>query len=430
MRGLSRLLILLVTPAVPLSPAARAGAAPGDQMWLRLVHADAGQVSPSWHEAVAVAPTGDVFVAGTRAPNDEDFLVARYTSDGVFKWKRVFDRGGDEVVTDVAADRMGNVVVCGREGAYEAFLVVKYSRAGKRLWTRRLSSHTGPDSPEEVAIDRRGSVYVVGCSSLSAASGTDLCLVKYSSAGRRLWLRMYAKADISSELHLGPDGNVYVSGTLPDRHAGDQVCVLRYSPAGHRDWVRTLGNVRGIDDWVWDLDVRRSGVCGTGQSDYNGSMGSFVFRLRLDSTVKYWHRIAGAESVGDASYIRCGIDDAGRVTIAGWQWNEFSVRRYSAAGSPLNASLWHGSYDLQAVAYAAAVSPAGYVYASGMVNNTDVGKDIWTVGLSPTWQELFTVSLGSPTYGDDVADDLVLASGCFYAAAVSDGDLLLAKYER
>jgi hypothetical protein len=79
MRRHWRTFLLLTLLASVALPAATTAAAPGDRLWSGLVSADAGKVvSPDWHEAIAVARSGDVYVAGsqaTAASEDEDFLA-------------------------------------------------------------------------------------------------------------------------------------------------------------------------------------------------------------------------------------------------------------------------------------------------------------------------------------------------------------------
>lgn len=426
MRPRIRHLLLLSALALLVLPASVAFAQPGDQSWLRLVHPDAGKtVSPYWHEAVAVARSGDVYVAASQETPDgeEDFLVARYGANGAHKWTRSYDRGRSEIVTDVAVDAKANVVVCGREGSYDGFLVVKLNRAGVLQWVRRISGAGGLYSAEEIAIDGSGSVYVVG------TAGSDLCLVKYSPSGRRVWQRTYAKAEICSELALGPDGRLYVGMGMPEMQTDGKVIVACYTTAGRRKWLRAIGTPGDTSDWIMDLDVRRSGICGTGQSSLDGSTDGFVFRLRLDGTTKYWHHVDGSDGSPSASFKGCGMDAFGRVSVTGWSGMDFVVRRYRSSGALQDASAWRGTLPND-IGKAIVVTNAGEVYATGKRRMADTGEDMLTVGLSASWRPLFFVTRGSPTYGDDAGGDIALGSGCLYVAGYSDGDLVLVKYER
>ena len=427
MRRHWRTFLLLTLLACLALPAATAAAAPGDRLWLGLVHAGAGKaVSPYWHEAIAVARSGDVYVAGTQATaasEDEDFLVARYGADGTHKWTTTYDHGKDEVVTDLAVDRDGNVVICGREDGYDGFLVVRLSRSGAFKWARRIRTEPGLNGAEEIAVDKLGAIYVVG------TDKSDLCLVKYTRSGRRVWKRAYAKADISSELALGPDGRLYVGMSMPESQTDGRVIVACYTTAGDRVWRRVIGTPGDTSDWIMDLDVRRSGICGAGQSSLEGSTEGFVFRLRLDGTTKYWHHADGGDGAPSASFQGCGMDRQGRVSVAGWSGNDYVVRRFGSSGTMLDHSAWHGTQP-NAVAQAIVVTDSGRAYATGRVKNVRTGEDMLTVGLGPAWEGLFAVPYRSAAEGDDEAQAIALGDGCVYVAGHSDGDLALIKYER
>jgi hypothetical protein len=427
MRRHWRTFLLLTLLASVALPAATTAAAPGDRLWSGLVSADAGKVvSPDWHEAIAVARSGDVYVAGsqaTAASEDEDFLVARYGADGTHKWTKTYDHGRSEVVTDVAVDRDGNVVICGREDGYDGFLVVKLSHSGAFKWARRIRTEPGLNGAEEIAIDKLGAIYVVG------THKSDLCLVKYTAAGRRVWTRTYAKAEICSELALGPDGRLYVGMGMPESQPDGKVIVACYTTTGKRLWLRAIGTPGDTSDWIMDLDVRRSGICGTGQSSLEGSTEGFVFRLRLNGTTKYWHSINGTDGAPSGSFEGCGMDALGRVSVAGWSGDDFAVRRYGSSGVPLNASAWHGTRS-NAMAWAVVVTDMGSVYAAGRVTNIRTGQDMLTVGFDPGWGELFAVPYRTAIEGVDEATAIAVGSGCVYVAGCSGGGLALIKYER
>jgi len=335
------------------------------------------------------------------------------------------------MLSDIAADKDGNVVLCGTSYSDEkgwVFLTVKYSRSGERRWVRRLNGPGIIDWANEVVCGADGAVYVAGMYDNGGTASSDMCLVKYRADGKRLWLRTYAKSDGAYELARGSDGKLYVAGARYSEMDGGGVVVIRYRPDGTRDWVRVVGPPDGLGQHVNDLAVRSSGVCVTGQliDIDGGDSWGFVFKLRLDGTLRWQRAVAG-----ESTYRACGIDGDGRVTIAGWAGDDFSLRRFSAIGRPAGTAAWHGS-DTGAlgIGEALAVTAAGNAYATGLVHNNDTGQDVWTVGMSSAWLPLFTVSYGSPTYGDDDGDDLALATGSFCVGAVSDGSLLLIKYER
>ena len=65
--------------------------------------------------------------------------------------------------------------------------VVKFSRTGKKLWRRTYDSGKGADTPYGMVVDHHGNVIVAGTS--EHTGGYDTAIVKWSSAGKRLWKR-------------------------------------------------------------------------------------------------------------------------------------------------------------------------------------------------------------------------------------------------
>jgi hypothetical protein len=432
MGWLSRSVCLLaVALAVALAVPGVAGAATGDRLWRRLVTLDPalGLANPADGRVALSARTGDVYVAGDvrDAADEGDLVVARYSLGGTLKWVRSYDVGASEQVSDVATDTFGNVILCGTSYSEEKGWIgfsVKYSRSGTRRWVRRIDGPGNYDAAMQTVCGTDGVVYVAGIYG-SATSGWDSCLVKYRADGKRLWQRIYTKSDGAYQLARGPGGKLYVGAARYEESEGGGVIVLRYSPNGTRDWVRAVGPPTDGAQFIWGLGVSRAGVCVTGQLENDGSLMGYALKLRLDGTV-HWQR-----AIAYGFYKACGIDGDGRVTVAGSDGSDFILRRFSAVGRPAGVAEWRGSDETHASgAEAIAVTPGGSVFATGYILNNDTGYEVWNVGMDAAWQPLFTVSYGSPTWQNDFGHDIVLASDSFYVAGVSDGMLVLLKFER
>jgi hypothetical protein len=106
----------------------------------------------------------------------------------------------------------------------DAFLV-KFDTAGTRLWGTYYGGASGIDGAQSCAIDPNGNVYMSGFtgSSSAIASGghqntyggqDDAFLVKFDTAGTRLWATYYGgtAADYSYSCAVDPNGYVYLSG--------------------------------------------------------------------------------------------------------------------------------------------------------------------------------------------------------------------------
>jgi len=385
---------------------------------------------------VAVAPSGDVYVAASaeHGVTDIDFLVARYTSAGARKWTRFYAAKGPDWLNEVATDRAGNVFLCGRsEGAGSGydFLTVKFSRAGKRLWVRRVDSPAGGCEARDLVTDSAGNVYVTG-SRFQTATGWDWYTVKYSPSGVRLWERSRSTSKTQFEeaeaLAWGPDGRLYVAGSAGEiGDLGSDLCVRRYSTAGRLDWTRRQGTP-GLDDLANDIAVRKAGICVVGEALDGGLRQGLVWKLSLAGVAS--PLLIDAGSGTSYRYKQAGIDKHGDVVAAGSITSVgntlFWVKRYRAAGgSDTSYEAAGGSGD--GVANGLAVTADGTVYVTGTVPTAATMTDVFSLCLSSSWVRLFA------PYWDvelDSGDDLALVPGAFYVGGVMDGRLLLLKYER
>jgi hypothetical protein len=280
----------------------------------------------------------------------------------------------------------------------------------------------------EMAVTTGGAVYVGGMSKAGTLRRPVLRLVKYTSGGFLAWQRSYATVRGATQLALGPSERIYLAGERVMTDRTTQVGVVCYDKSGERLWSRGVGHA-GRDDSVTELRAKKNGLCGVGQ--YHSAQWDeegLVFRMRLDGTTQYVASIPTPNDEGAKCY-SCDMDGIGRVTAGGWFYEGFAVWRFGSTGTLADTYEAGKLGDAMAVA----VTTMGSVYATGGLDPTNSAYDfnVWTVGLTSAWLPLFTpFSHGSPTQGQDSATQLVLASGCFYEAGISDDDLMIAKYER
>ena len=423
------LALLAFCVAAPAAPAL-----PGTLMYAKTWSSAAvGNISGAH---VAVAPSGDVYVAASaeHGVTDIDFLVARYTSAGARKWVRFYAEKGPDWLNGVATDRAGNIFLCGKSrvsGSDNDFLTVKFSRAGKRLWVRRVGSAAGGSEARDLATDGSGNVYVTG-SVFRQATGWDWYTVKYSPSGAKLWERYYSASTTKFEegeaLAWGPDGRLYVAGEAGEiGDLGTDLCVRRYSTAGHLDWTRRQGTP-GLDDLANDIAVRTAGICVVGEALDGGLRQGLVWKLTLAGVGSPLTVDAG--SGASYKYKRAGIDSYGNLVAAGSITSMgntlFWVKRYRADGGS-DTTYEAAGGTLPGSANGLAVTGDGTIYVTGSVSTPATMTDVFSLCLSSSWVRLFA------KYWDvelDSGDDLALVPGAFYVGGVMDGRLLLLKYER
>ncbi len=126
-----------------------------------------------------------------------------------------------------------------------SLIPLQVQAAGERLWVKRYGYlYAGPDYARGMAIDKNNNVIVVGQSLGNASTYYDYAVVKYSSAGIRLWARRYNGGPSAYDEPFGVavdgEGSIVVTGKgigmrgvgLPD------ILTVKYDANGNLRWAR------------------------------------------------------------------------------------------------------------------------------------------------------------------------------------------------
>ncbi len=212
-----------------------------------------GGTGSDYPNVLARDAAGDVLITGSWASptisfggstfsnaGSSDIFVAKLTgAAGAHVWSRGMGGTGSDYGRAIVADGDGNVVVAGTmsatvnlggtnltsAGSDDMFLA-KYAAAnGNHLFSQRYGS-TGIDSIGGVAIDGSDQIVVVGkfagtvnfggATSLTAVSGTDILLAKYSLAGAHVWSKSFGGtgSEDGNDLAIDPSNNVTLVGSF------------------------------------------------------------------------------------------------------------------------------------------------------------------------------------------------------------------------
>lgn len=198
---------------------------------------------------------------------------------GATRWVRrsTNDDFNDELSTDLAVDRQGNVIVSGSytgapdlgggplpsSGRVGAFgFLAKYAPDGDLLWVRVF----GPESAEPTAeaarldaavVDKAGRITVMGATPRpmridGRAIQGPIFMAQFHPDGRLLWARSFgreAEPFINTSLYAQPDGDVFLVGGLNgtvDFGGGSRTTsrftafIARYSSDGRLRWDRVF----------------------------------------------------------------------------------------------------------------------------------------------------------------------------------------------
>lgn len=322
----------------------------------------------------------------------------------------------------LAADAAGNAYVTGvtTAGATADVLTVKYNAQGVVQWA---VTYDGGDSDHgfAVAVDASGNVYVAGRSWTESFFGEPMgyvLVVKYNASGVQQWATRWVSGVLSAGFALAVDGsgNAYVAGeyysSVDDLH---KMMTLKLNAAGELQWSRFV--FYGYDyeeSSAFDLALDGSG---------NAYVTGFLYKPHdgpdTDGYVTVMYSPSGAmlwtreyDSGGIDQAYDVAVDGSGNVHVAGTS----GVVRYDSAGT----QQWAGPFD--GIAHAL-INAGGFVYAAGVSNGNLVAARYDGTG-ARLWSTAYDLG------GNEEAYALRLVGNDLYVAGSSDTDALLVGFNK
>jgi hypothetical protein len=462
------LLLATMVLALPLLMAATAPAARGATLPL-VWSGTLSSAGSAGFTSIATGPDNAVYAAGYAEKDNNSsasrLLLEKYVDAGATMsqaWMAM-PPGDEMAAAKVAVDPSGNVIVAGTKGPF-AFrgpsadiVVLKFSPAGALLWT---ATYDGPahhlDYVKDLALDADGNALVVG-SSAGGKTGRDYITVKVNADGALAWARRFAGSsdfDEARSVAVDPSGNVYVTGesriqaSKPGLSGPLRVVTISYSPAGARRWIVRSGLTRasGGSEVMYCGVQGSEGVVVAGWR-YSGSPAfghDFFAKYTLDGH-QLWSRTLGAGTHSDEWPSAAALDGTGAPIAAGSRNRRGDMQAWLAGASATGGHEWHSSFsslftnpswaEFGSVAAAAdgRVLAAGET-ASGELADMDI-PTTFLVRYSPGWPvtaPLDYVGAGSATTEDTCTAVAIGAAGMYavgrQGSIGGDSDAVILKF--
>lgn len=307
--------------------------------------------------AVAVAPNGDVYIAGNTSGQlgqdvqvrHTDIFLTKYDSSYVKQWVIQSGTSSNEYVTDVIVDPNGYVYVYGstdgtftgerRVGNKDLFLS-KFHPNGERFWTKQFGS-THHDYATKLQSDSLGNIYLTGYTQGSMPNNSfkggsyDLFLIKFLSTGTIDWYRHEGNSanEQGYGIVIDSNDNIYISGYSSGAIDGNKnlgsndAILIKYNSQGEKLWGKQYGTTSSdvVEDLVIDYQENLYIVGRTsGTLDSKKSVGSddvFIIKYSKDGT-KLNSILYG--STGSEVPKKATIDSIGNIYISGYTSGAFS----------------------------------------------------------------------------------------------------------
>ncbi|SDX06139.1 PQQ-binding-like beta-propeller repeat protein [Lysobacter enzymogenes] len=387
---------------------------------------------PEKTNVMATDAAGNAYIVGYRPLGPAMvWSVSKVDASGALVWQA--SNAGPERRFDyayaVAVDAHGDPVVTGRssQGGWSNMLTIKYSGAdGSLLWEQRFRGPEG-GSGSAVAIDPAGDVIVIG-TQRGRYIGDDYATVKYrGSDGAQLWASGYGRvsneSDTPNAVAVDRSGNVFVTGSS-GRDQFSNFATIKYDGAtGAQQWVALYApQVWGssVAHFALDLAVdSRGDPVVTGKSDgarnndfatvkYDGATGAQRWAARFDSGP------SGAIYYGDEAKAVAidGNDDVyvtgGTAGVRGYNWRMATVKYSGVDGSEVWRAISQLPWSTKDSAYALVVDAAGVqvagwatdaagkYYPTAIAYSPVTGAQLWTATFDQASSDNTSVSALKP----------------------------------
>lgn len=306
--------------------------------------------------------------------NTLSFSTGSYTGtlviDPVLQWATYYGGTGAETIRAgcISADNYGNGYFAGHtnsaaniatagshqatfSASTDAFLV-KFNNAGVRSWATYFGG-SGAEFTLGTATDATGNVYITGYTpsvglattgahQATGGGGQDAFLVKFDSAGTRLWSTYYGGtgSDRGYSLICDKSNNILLGGTTTSaagiattgsfkttNSGGTDAFLVKFDSAGTRQWATYYGGT-GSDQlqaicsndsnhiYIAGYTVSATDIASAGsyQPAYAGVLDGFL--VKFDSTGnRLWGTYYGGTDGDELNAVTC--DAGGAVYIAG-----------------------------------------------------------------------------------------------------------------
>lgn len=165
-----------------------------------------------------------------------DIFIAKYNKSGILQWVKKAGGTLNDSGKNVVVDSDGNAFVTGFfsgtanfdntsliSNGEDDFFVAKYNNSGVLQWVRR-GGGSYDDQGNDLVLDTVGNIYIIGdfqggtfgTKTLAGLGGTDIFIIKYTSAGDFEWVRSCASSgmDTGRGITIDNGGAIYVTGTF------------------------------------------------------------------------------------------------------------------------------------------------------------------------------------------------------------------------
>lgn len=363
-----------------LSLIVRTSSGQDTRIWATYYGGPGNEVNPVGGPSVATDVFGNIYLSGytysasgissggfqDNFGGAVDAFIVKFDASGNRLWASYYGGAGAEYANGIITDVAGNVYLTGKTsstsgiasegfqntfggGTFDAF-IVKFAANGNRLWASYYGG-AGDDGGGSVITDSLRNVYLAGQTFTASglASGgfqnssggvSDAFLVKFDSAGNRIWATYYGgeSGEDATTVTCDEMGNVYL--------AGNTASTSGISSGGFQN---TLGGA--VDAFLVKFDSSGNRIWAT---YYGGSASELAYGILSNASDVYMTGLTSSLT---------GISSNGFQNIYGGGTEDAYMVKFDSAGNRIWGTYYGGeSYDY---CYSSAKDALDNIYLSG-----------------------------------------------------------------
>ncbi|MEJ2615308.1 MAG: SBBP repeat-containing protein [Ignavibacteriaceae bacterium] len=345
--------------------------------------------------------------------------------------------------TSMVVDNKSNTFLTGwiqnGKGDNKDFITIKYDSQGQLLWGNR---YYGPakstDISKAIAIDNDGNVYVTG-ESMGMSSNFDFITIKYTSIGVEQWRERYdgGNIDIPQTIAVGPEGNIYVSGSSMGTGSNYDFVTIKYNKDGQLQWIQRFNDAVNGKDSVVSMAIDRMGnIYVAGTSDSTASLHTFLLIKYSSSGGRLWTK-RFHNSKNDWEYAKkLIIDSKNNIYITGTGYNsntndDIIIVKFDTDGILQWDAIWNDSQNSMDEVTDIKADKNGNIYLTGYGAGNDSKNDFITLKYDSSGNQKWAVTFNSSKNTDDFAVSLALdyQRNSYVVGYNQNNSYILVKYD-
>ncbi|MFX1294321.1 MAG: SBBP repeat-containing protein [Promethearchaeota archaeon] len=349
---------------------------------------------------IAIDSSNDLYIGGTTNETGElDVIIIKVDSDGNHLWNVTWGSPGPDVVHGIALDSSGNIYITGStfgygSGIYDLF-IAKFNSIGYKQWnyTWGLGDPLSTSWGHSLIIDGND-IYIAGDADPGLGVSMDLALVKYNTAGTRLWNVTWGGSD--SDYGWGiikKDSTLYVVGRTDSYGAGNSdIALIKFSASNgalldNVTWGGT-GDDSGGDLLIIDDSIYIAGST-VGLSGYTDGV---LLKYDLSLNLKWaqtWGNV-GNENISSTKIANCGSSLYVTGTNSLFDPTiDVHLAQFNLSGSLLDRESWDsGDADLVGDIVVDSTNNNTYIVATSGNGKSDITLIKWQIDCSPLPSEI------------------------------------------